>query len=126
MGESHAETQMNLRELFPHASKDFLKLHNLDRVPLSPELERAPRPRPLATPQGQDGHPDRVLVRVVSHRRRLLDEDNLAEKYFVDCCRYAGLISGDSPGQAKIEVCQVKVATKADERTEILITPYHD
>ena len=118
----HAAFYPHVEKLFPNASKSFLALHNLDRGPLSPELERAPRARALATPQGQDVHPDRVLVRVVSYRRRLLDEDNLAEKYFVDCARYAGLISGDSPDQTKIEVSQVKVKAKEDERTELTIT----
>ena len=116
---------MNLRKLFPNAPDSFFARNghlNPDSPTPRSELERAPRPRPLATPQGQDGHPDRVLVRVVSHRRRLLDEDNLAEKYFVDCARYAGLISGDSPEQTKIEVSQVKVKAKQDERTELTIT----
>ena len=65
----------------------------------------------------------RVLVRVTSFRRRLLDEDNLCEKYHVDLCRYAGIIHQDSPGQTKIEVSQKKVGSQDTEfvRIEVLI-----
>ncbi len=62
-------------------------------------------------------------MRVTSHRLRLLDEDNLCEKFVVDCCRYAGLIPTDSPDKAKIEVGQVKVGIKAAEKTVIEIIP---
>jgi hypothetical protein len=117
---------MNLNELFPRASKDFLKLHGLsnlsDRPPSRPIVERLTSPRPLAKAKAQKPDTGRVLVRVVSYRRRLLDEDNLSEKYFVDCCRYAGLIPGDGPEQTKIEVSQVKVVRKEEERTQLTIT----
>jgi len=89
----------------------------------SPVLERDSRPRPLAAGQTQEGNPARFLVRVTSYRRRLLDEDNLCEKYFCDCCRYAGLLPEDSADVAKIEVCQIKVAHKHEEKTVIEITP---
>lgn len=76
---------------------------------------------PLAAPQAQASDSGRYLVRVVSYRTRLLDEDNLAEKYHVDACRYAGLIPTDSPDRTTIHVSQEKVKTKAEERTEIMI-----
>lgn len=85
------------------------------------ELERAARHGPLATGETQGGDSSRFLVRVTSFRRRLLDEDNIAEKYAVDCCRYAGLLPADDPRTTKIEVAQIKVKFKAEERTEILI-----
>lgn len=88
-----------------------------------PKLERSLGDGPLATGQAEKGDTGRVLIRVVSHRRRLLDEDNLSEKYFVDCARYAGLLAGDEPAKTKIEVSQEKVSRKEDERTEIQITP---
>ena len=113
---------MNLKELFHNASKDFLALHGIGDPPSRPIVERLARTRPLATQEAQVPNTGRVLVRVVSYRRRLLDEDNLAEKYFVDCARYAGLISNDDPSQTHIEVSQEKVARKEDERTEITIT----
>jgi len=71
----------------------------------------------LGPRQGEGSDSKRLLVRVTSFRCRLLDEDNLAIKYHVDCCRYAGIIPGDAPGQAKIEACQRKVKTKAEEGT---------
>ena|SRR5881394_4502384 len=63
----------------------------------------------------------RFLVRVTSIRKRLLDQDNLCEKYHVDCCRYAGLLPKDSPGTAQIEVCQEKADKGAREEVRIEI-----
>lgn len=62
----------------------------------------------------------RVRVRVVSFRSRLCDPDNLCPKYFVDCLRYAGLITDDTPELITLEVSQVKVK-RGEERTEIEI-----
>jgi hypothetical protein len=87
----------------------------------APIVECNLRPRPLAKGEAQEPDPGIFLVRVTSFRRRLLDEDNLCEKYHVDCCRYAGLIPGDDPSKARIETRQEKVRSKAEERTEIVI-----
>lgn len=61
----------------------------------------------------------RVLVRITAFRKRLLDEDNLCEKYHVDLLRYSGVIPADTPGAAKIEVRQEKVGPKEPERVLI-------
>lgn len=58
----------------------------------------------------------RVLVRIVSIRRRLLDEDNLSEKAIVDCLRYSGCLRGDESSIAKIEVAQIKANNKQAEK----------
>jgi hypothetical protein len=68
--------------------------------------------------QVQKGACDRFLVRVTSYRKRLLDQDNLCEKFHVDLLRYAGVIPTDAPGTTQIEVRQEK-AGKAPERTVI-------
>lgn len=69
--------------------------------------------------QAQIGRP--FLVRVKAFRRRLLDEDNLCEKYVVDLCRYAGALPSDAAGKAKIEVTQEKVGQKEREFVRIEI-----
>lgn len=84
-------------------------------------LERSPRNEPLATPQSEAIHSGRYVVRVVSYRQRLLDEDNLSAKYFCDGLRYAGLLPEDSPAICQILTTQIKVQTKAEQRTEITI-----
>ena len=61
----------------------------------------------------------KFLVRVTSVRKRLLDEDNLCEKYHVDLCRYAGILPCDEASQVKIEVCQKKAGKEDGE--EIVI-----
>ena len=70
--------------------------------------------------QGRTG--DRILVRIESIRKRLLDEDNLVSKYHTDLCRYSGLIPSDAPGVCKIETTQRKAEKGEEERTEITIT----
>lgn len=90
------------------------------------KLEPASRNDPLATPQVKGANPPKFLVRVTSYRTRLLDEDNLAEKYHIDTCRYAGLLPSDAPGKAQIKTSQKKVGSKAEERTEIEITPIQE
>jgi len=89
----------------------------------TPVLESDLRDGALGKGKAKEGHTGRVLVRVTSFRVRLLDEDNLCEKYHVDCCRYAGLLSGDDPSQAKIETGQQKVKRKDQEHVLIEITP---
>ena len=93
-----------------------------DRAGKAAKLERNLGNGPLAKGEAEKGNSERVLVRVTSVRKRLIDEDNLAEKYHVDCCRYAGLIHGDEPSKTKIEVCQRKAAKDESEHTIIEIT----
>lgn len=83
------------------------------------ELERVVGNGAMGAIQVQErlGQHFRVVVR--SFRKRLLDVDNLAEKYHVDLCRYAGIIPSDAPGVTEIEVCQEKVFGKEPERVVI-------
>ena len=101
--------------------KDSYDNHT-DRAGKAAKLERNLGNGPLAKGEAEKGNPERVLVRVTSVRKRLIDEDNLAEKYHVDCCRYAGLIHGDEPSKTKIEVCQRKAEKDEAEHTIIEIT----
>jgi hypothetical protein len=101
---------------------------SVDPVPDSPgasgkdaQLERAAGHGPLAAQKVKGGDPRKFSVVVTSYRRRLLDEDNLSEKYFCDCLRYAGIIPGDTPEQATIKARQVKVKTAEEEKTVIEI-----
>ena len=71
--------------------------------------------------QIQKAGKSRFLVRVISVRKRLIDEDNLAEKFLVDECRYAGLIPDDAPECCKIEVSQRKCQENEPEHVIIEI-----
>jgi hypothetical protein len=73
----------------------------------------------LATPKVKASDTGRFLVNVTSYRRRLLDEDNLSEKYFCDLCRYAGIIPDDTPDRTQIKVSQIKVTSKEEEKTVV-------
>lgn len=64
----------------------------------------------------------RITLRITRYATRLLDEDNLGgSKLLTDQLRYAGIIPNDDPGSTKIILDQIKVSTKAEERTEIEI-----
>lgn len=61
----------------------------------------------------------KFFIRVTSVRHRLIDQDNLCEKYHVDLCRYASIIPDDSPDKLEIEVCQIKAGKGQQEKTII-------
>lgn len=88
---------------------------------LRPVVERDPGAGALGPGREEGSHPERVLVRVVSVRKRLLDEDNLCPKYVIDCCRYAGLIPDDAPEKVRIQVGQRKPEKGEEEHTMIEI-----
>lgn len=73
---------------------------------------------PVATTQREDCYSGRIQVCITSYRKRLCDVDNLTPKWFLDSCRYAGLIPDDRPQDIDFTVKQVK---SKDERTEIEI-----
>lgn len=120
-------TEEELRKRFPNASADFIRL----QLPVpgqalyptsSPIMERDSGDGALAAGATEKTDSGKFLVRVTSYRRRLLDEDNLAEKFHVDCCRYAGLLPDDAPDRCRIETTQQKVRSKEEERTLIEIS----
>ncbi len=88
-------------------------------VGATPILERDPSDELLAKAQIQEAASSRVLVRITSVRKRLLDEDNLCEKFHVDCLRYFGVIRDDSAKTTKIETRQRKTEAGEPEHTLI-------
>ena len=96
--------------------------HNPNDTGKAPIPQCAPSNAALVETQVQGRAGDRILVRIESIRKRLLDEDNLISKYHTDLCRYSGLIPSDAPGICKIETSQRKAAKGEAERTEIVIT----
>ena len=105
--------RFKIQQLFPNASKDFIARNS----PQAAVVESDIRTPSLGEKKAERPNSSRFLVRVTSFRRRLLDEDNLCEKYHVDLCRYANVISCDSPDKVKIEVGQEKVGSKEIEKT---------
>lgn len=88
----------------------------------SPILEPGPL-SPLAHhPPTQGQHPKKRLVRITCFRVRKQDPDNGIYKWHVDAIRKAGLIENDTDDDIELQTAQVKVKTKAEERTEIQIT----
>lgn len=104
--------------------KPSLARRNPDRSEsASAVMEHAPIHDTVAAAQTQMRDTTKYVVRITSYRTRLLDEDNLAEKYHVDACRYAGLLPSDAPDKTTIQVRQIKVRKEEECRTEIFIEP---
>jgi hypothetical protein len=112
-----------IRALFPRASEDFLDA-NIGfgvRAKADQPIARTPLERPVVGTKKSD---DRVVLRYVLYRIRLLDPDALdgATKVCTDCLQQIGLISGDGPNEIKLEVTQEKVAHLHEQRTTLKIT----
>lgn len=65
----------------------------------------------------------RFALRYERHACRLLDSDNFhgGTKSLTDCLRAAGLIGDDDPEALEVTFVQVKVSTRAQEGTRIVI-----
>lgn len=102
-------TRNEILRRLPNASESTIR-KNLSLGDSGPVavVECNPGDAPLAAAEVQKAATGRFLVRVTAYRKRLLDEDNLCEKYHVDCLRYCGVLPGDEPQKVKIEVHQVK------------------
>lgn len=109
---------MNLHGVFPRASKDFL---DLNRSVPDPQPESALRDEPLGNVKRKKADPRCRVLRYTSYRARLLDTDNLAggTKYFTDALRQCGVIADDTPKHIQLEVKQIKVQHRSEERTVI-------
>lgn len=106
-----------LSDIFKNASPDFLA-RNRGRAS---KLERCSKPVRVAKTQPKESPRQKFLVRITAVRVRLLDEDNLCEKFHVDLCRYAGALPGDEAGKTKIETTQRRAQKGEEEHTEIEI-----
>lgn len=105
-----------LSRLFPNASRACIAANSEDSGAAA-ELERTSRDAALRKASAKKADTARFFVRVTSVRKRLLDQDNLAEKYHVDCCRYCGVLPNDNPQQTRIEVTQRKPELNEEEHT---------
>lgn len=110
--------ERGLRTLFPHASPGFLAA-NAQGAGAAPLVECPPRDGALGAGERKEGDAGRVFVRFVSVRKRLLDPDNLSEKWLLDCLRFAGIIPGDEPERLSLETTQRKAAKGEAEHTLI-------
>lgn len=90
------------------------------------ELERPARDRPLAAREAKASNSGAVHIRFVSVRKRLLDPDNISEKWVLDCLRFANIIRGDEPDKITLETTQRKAAKTEAEHTEVTIYELND
>ena len=72
------------------------------------ELERDPQRPPLPTGEVEEGNPERVHVRIISVRKRLIDPDNLSGKTLTDCLRNAGFLLDDNAEEISYQIEQRK------------------
>lgn len=85
------------------------------------ELERHSINGALGSSKGKETSSERVLVRFVSVRKRLLDPDNISEKWMLDCLRFVRIIQGDEPDKIELQTTQRKCAKGEAEHTEISV-----
>jgi len=86
------------------------------------KLEQDTRHGSLAEKPIETHTASRVHIRFESVRKRLLDPDNICEKWTLDCLRYIGVIRGDEPDKITLETTQRRANKGEEERTEITIT----
>lgn len=113
-------TSLRAKGLVRTASGEWAKVLSKGSGPVT-KLESYIGPRPLEPTQVEERPGQKFFVRITSFRRKLIDEDNLCEKYHVDLCRYAGALPSDAPKETRIKVNQEKVKTQEEERVEIAI-----
>ena len=79
------------------------------------------RTEPMGAKEVEGGDIPRRVVRITSVRNRLLDPDNLVGgcKYIIDALRKAEVIKDDTEKDICLEVYQVKVKTRKEEKTVI-------
>lgn len=113
---------------FPNASKTAIAANCGSEVDIeansagtTPELERDSSDGSMGQSERKEAHPERVRVRFISVRKRLLDPDNLCEKYHLDCLRNSGAIAGDEPKKIILETTQRKTIKGEKEHTVIEI-----
>lgn len=112
-----------LKARFPRASASFLRANlPVGSAGSVAKLECHPSDAPLGAKAVQRPTGERFLVRVTSIRKRLLDLDNICEKYHVDLLRRIGAIPDDSPAAILLETSQRKALKKEAEHTVIEIT----
>lgn len=122
-----------LRRRFPQASQGFLDMNNgaasiqgngidpsIGNTRQAPIVERDRGAALHPGGQDEDAHSAEYLVRVTSVRKRLLDEDNLCEKFHIDGLRYAGLLPDDAPAKCRIETTQ-RLCRGAGEEEKTII-----
>ena len=86
-----------------------------------PKLELRDRPGSLPNDPVQSNDSVGYIVSIKAYRCRLLDEDNICEKYHIDALRYAGIIPEDDPGTVRIKTSQSKVSKKCYEKIQIRV-----
>ena len=115
-------TRNEILRRFPKATESFIKANiEADDSGEVAKLESNPVNAPLGKKEVQRPDSERFLVSVTSCRKRLLDWDNLCEKYHVDLCRYAGIIPNDTPEKTLINVSQIKCKKGEQEKIEITV-----
>lgn len=86
-----------------------------------PQPQSNKQTRSMGKKKAKERNIERAVVCIQSFRCKSLDRDNLwgGTKIWTDCLRELGIIQDDTEKHIDLRVTQIKVATKAEERTEI-------
>ncbi len=115
--------EYEFRKLFPQASASTIAKNCANAVLSSAKPERTQANALDGSVSGKAESFQRPTVRFILYRIRLLDRDNYAgsAKDLCDGLRHAALIPGDSEAEISLEVQQVKVSKRSDEKTVIVL-----
>lgn len=111
-----------LRKLFDEARDDTRRA--LRCADQTADLECSNEDAQLSATGVQGGNGARFFVRITGVLKKLYDDDNLCEKFAVDCCRHAGFVRDDNPRETKIETRQRKAEKGEEEHIEVEIFKY--
>lgn len=87
----------------------------------SPKLESDSKQKLVRGKKDKDRGTEQVYICITDIRRRLTDDDNLCEKFTVDCLRRYGVLKDDSVKFARIFTTQRKCEKGEDPHTLIEI-----
>lgn len=94
---------------------------DLDTKRVTGKPERVPDKALEVVREPQKAVGERIIVRITCYRVHLQDPDNGLFKPLVDMLRYGQIIPEDNHGTIKLETDQIRVGTKKEEGTEVLI-----
>lgn len=102
------------------ANKSITADLDTKRDPVKPKRDSVPRLARVL--QRQETVGERIIVRITVRKcGRQQDPDNAVWKSLVDQLRYCGAIPEDDGATIKLETDQIRVGTKKEEGTEVII-----
>ena len=89
---------------------------------LAPRTQPTPKHELAREARGEEECTRRIHVSIEVRRRRLLDPDNICNKFITDLLRYSGILRDDSSKFIEFSQRQTKVKRREEEETIVELT----